>query len=107
VARKVRIALQISRRTESESGYVWTGKFDFNTLRVDEKILNLQRKVCGFQKITGAIESIDGRKRFKNRRHGGVALNAICYPTEQSTDLKLNRNGLINPSFGVLVVDTG
>lgn len=22
----------------SESGYVWTGKFDFDTLRVDEKI---------------------------------------------------------------------
>lgn len=52
--------------------YVWTRKFEFA-----EKSLRIP-------KITGAIESIDGRKRFKNRWHGGVALNAFCYPTEQS-----------------------
>ena len=30
-SRESKIALQISWRTESESGYVWTGKFDLNT----------------------------------------------------------------------------
>lgn len=52
--------------------YVWTRKFEFAV------------KSLRIPKITGAIESIDGRKRFKNRWHGGVALNAFCYPTEQS-----------------------
>lgn len=52
--------------------YVRTRKFEFA-----EKSLRIP-------KITGAIESIEGRKRFKNRWHGGVALNAFCYPTEQS-----------------------
>lgn len=52
--------------------YVWTRKFEFA-----EKSLRIP-------KITGVMESIDGRKRFKNRWYGGVALNAFCYPTEQS-----------------------
>lgn len=86
-ADELRVNLVMCGRANSISiRYVWKRKFEFaeESLRIPIK-------------ITGAIESIDGRKRFKNRWHGGVALNAICYSTEHSTDLKLNRNGLITP----------
>ena len=39
-SRESKISLQISWRTESESGYVWTWKF-----------LNPERKICGFKNI--------------------------------------------------------
>ena len=32
-------------------GCVWTGELDLTTLRVDGKILNLERKSCGFKTI--------------------------------------------------------
>jgi len=32
-------------------GYVWTGEFDLNTLRVDGETLNPERKSCGFKNI--------------------------------------------------------
>jgi len=32
-------------------GYMWTGEFDLNTLRVDGKFLNPERKIWGFKDI--------------------------------------------------------
>jgi len=32
-------------------GYVWTGEFDMNTLRVDREFLNPERKSCGLKNI--------------------------------------------------------
>ena len=44
-SRESKISLQISWRTESESGYVWTWKF-----------LNPERKICGFKKYPDTSE---------------------------------------------------
>ena len=43
--------LSFSRVIPDTIGCVWTGEFDFNTLRVDGEILNSERKSCGFKNI--------------------------------------------------------
>ena len=44
-----RVSLEGIRITSD--AHVWTGEFDLNTLRVDEEILNPERKRCGFKNI--------------------------------------------------------
>lgn len=82
------------------------GQIRFQYVTCGRENFEFAEKSLRIPKITGVIESINGRK------HGmGVSLstrflillNRVLY----RTDLKLDRNGLINPLFGVLVVDTG
>ena len=38
------------------AGYVWTGEFDSNTLRVDTNFLNPQQKISGFKNIRISVD---------------------------------------------------
>ena len=54
-SRESKIALQISWRTESESGYVWTGKFDLNTDTCGRANFWIRKEKFADSKIPGYV----------------------------------------------------
>lgn len=71
-------------REKFASLYKSADELRVNPVMCGRENFEFAEKSLRIPKITGVMESIDGRKRFKNRWYGGVALNAFCYPTEQS-----------------------